>query len=106
MIKFGLMFQRKSLNGKIFTRSVADHNIVSCVVRIKGNPKTNQDTLKRNWKNVDLNLLKLKIKNKNWNEVYTFEDPELAYNSLEEKILEVLDELIPVQKKKKKNHHK
>ena len=96
----------KIIEYKNRTRSVADHNIVSCIIRLKGNPKTSQEVLRRNWKNVNIEELKHKMNGKNWDEIYEHIDPNLAYNSLETKILELLDELLPIKKCQIKNGNK
>ena len=80
------------------TRAVGDHNLVSCNIRIKGNARNNTEILRRKWESINIETLKNELSRKNWNRIYDFENPELAYNYLEENILEVLDRLIPVKK--------
>ena len=80
------------------SRPVADHNLVETLVRLKGCPKTNLEIKKRNTKNLDIKKLQEKIKNYNWEEIYKETDVNLAYNFLEEKLREALDETAPIIK--------
>ena len=80
------------------TRAVGDHNLISCTIRTKGNPRVNSETMRRKWETADIEKIKNEIGNKNWGKIYEIESPDLAYNYLEENIREVLDRNIPVKK--------
>ena len=80
-------------NNKV--RGVSDHNLIELILKIKGLNKVSQEIIKRSWKNSSLEQLRLEIGNKNWDTIYTLQDPELANSFLEDNLTEILDRIAP-----------
>ena len=68
------------------------------MVNLKTCPKIKSESLKRNWKNLDIEEFKLKVANINWDSIYNISDVNLAYYFLESNLRQILDELIPILK--------
>ena len=76
-------------------RSVADHNFIKVVMRVKGQGRKPAEYIKRCWKNSSPEQLRQELEAVNWNDIYDLEDPTLANSFLEENVLQVLDKLAP-----------
>ena len=76
-------------------RAVADHNVISASVRIKGSDTKRLDTRKRSYKNFYPTLYRHKLGNKNWSEIYEIDDVDIANDFLESRIVSILDEMCP-----------
>ena len=76
----------KIIHCKNIARPVANHNIVEMLVRMKGNPRTNMEILKRRWRYFNQEVFKNRIKDIDWKDIYQIKNADLAYNFLEEKM--------------------
>ena len=79
-------------------RPVADHNLMETSLRMKGSMINIQESLKRKWKNLDLDKFKQRIQNQDWENIYEIQDPNIAYDFLETRMKSALDEQIPIVK--------
>ena len=76
-------------------RSVADHNVISARIRIKGSDSKRLDVRKRSYKNFDPILYRMKLENENWSDIYEIEDVDIANDFVESRIVKILDEMCP-----------
>ena len=88
----------KIIHCKNLVRPVADHNLVETSLRIKGNTKVNLESLRRDWKSLDLNEFRRKIEEMDWDPIYSIMDVNLANSYLEDRMRQTLDSMIPVRK--------
>ena len=77
---------------------MADHNLIETIVNLRSDPRQNTEILKRKCKLLNIKYFQNRIANENWNKIYQIDDPNLAYNFLNEKIRKHLDELILIVK--------
>ena len=76
-------------------RSVADHNVISARIRIKGSDSKRLDVRKRSYKNFDPVLYRLKLEEENWNDIYEIDNVNIANDFVESRIVKILDEMCP-----------
>ena len=86
-------------------RSVGDHNIVGATMRLKGTQSYPQEVLKRHRKNFSAAQYNTEIENIDWSDLYSEEDPNLAYNIFEETIGKILDNMAPFKVYQVRNHY-
>ena len=79
-------------------RPVADHNVIETVIKLKNKPRSKCEIIKRKWKGFDMAGYQEEVKNLDWDSIYEISDANLAYNYLEEKLLNVLDKFAPIVK--------
>ena len=80
------------------TRAVADHNLIETIVNMKTDPRQNIEIRKRKWNQLDNVEFQRRIANENWEDIYSINDVNMAYNFLEERIKKHLNDLIPIMK--------
>ena len=88
----------KIIEWKNIPRSTADHNIVSTVVRFKGVKTSQGEHMRRSMKNWDNTEYVRCISMIDWTELYECVNIDVANSMFEEKLLEVLDSLAPMEK--------
>ena len=82
----------------------ADHNLVSIVIKHKGNNNTSGEHMKRDMKGWNTDKYISDICNINSDCLYRCEDIDLANNIFEEKVTAVLEALAPLKKVQNKKH--
>ena len=86
---------QKILKVSNVVRAVADHNVISACIRIKGSDTKRLDTRKRSYKFFDPVLYRHKLEEENWSEIYEIADVDIANDFLESRIVKILDEMCP-----------
>ena len=76
-------------------RTVGDHNVITALVRVKGVDVRRLDVRRRSFKNFDPVVYRSRLKALDWTKIYDISDVNLANNFIEEKIVNILDELCP-----------
>ena len=80
------------------SRPVADHNMIVTTVNLKSKPRTNCEIIKRDFKNFNTEGFQHRVRDIDWEEIYKYENVNLAYDFLESKLLEALAEFAPMKK--------
>ena len=75
---------------------ITDHNIIEVVFKIKGKVNNPVEVKKRSLKNWNLERYKTKIKNINWDLLYSQTDISIAYNVFETEIVNILEAEAPM----------
>ena len=88
----------KIISNRIIVRAVGDHNVLEVTVRLKGADTSGQDTLRRNWKKINIDRFKTTAASIHWEDIEQFDDLELANNWLEETLVNLLNAEAPWMK--------
>ena len=88
----------KVLKHKNMKRAVADHNMIQITYRLKGNNIRNNEIMKRNRSNFNIDEYRNEINKIDWDKLYQFDNIDLAYSYLEENILRIYDKMAPMGK--------
>ena len=86
---------QKVLEVKNTVRSVGDHNVITAVIRMRGNDVRQLDTRKRSFKKFDPVKFRQKLSSEQWDEIYEIEDVNLANDFIESRVVAALDEFCP-----------
>ena len=86
---------QKILEVKNTVRSVADHNVITATIRMKGSESKRLDSSRRSFKNFDPTVFRQILGEENWNEIYEITDVDLANDFLESRVVAALDTLCP-----------
>ena len=86
---------QKILKVSNVVRAVADHNVISANIRIKGSDLKRLDVSKRSYKNFNPVLYRQKLNEENWSEIYEISNVDIANDFLESRIVKILDGMCP-----------
>ena len=96
----------KLLSHRNIPRATSDHNPIEAVITTKKQTKNCQETVLRKKMSVTKDEFCNQLNNKNWDILYSTEDPDVAYSILEENICEVLNRVAPIIKIQPSNKNK
>ena len=85
----------KIISKRNIVRAVGDHNVLQVVIKLKGTLQTTQEIRKRIWKNLNLERMRMKTENINWQEFQEIENIDVANHWLETKLNDVLNSEAP-----------
>ena len=87
---------------KVIPTSLSDHDMVGCIRKLH-NCKIKPKRIKcRNYVNYDLNLIRVELRNVNWNHVFKFTNPIDAWAQVKKILTEIIDRYAPFVTKKVK----
>ena len=72
-------------------RAVADHNVIEITIRLKGMDTDNQESRRRDWKNLNLTKYVEGAAAIQWDKFYTIENLDVAQYWMERKLTDLLD---------------
>ena len=85
------------------TRGTADHNVIGVTYRLKGDITKKHETIGRDRRKFSEDEFKRRVSLINWNDVFEEVNVNVATHIFETKLLEVLNELAPMQKYQPRN---
>ena len=72
-------------------RADGDHNILEITIRLKGTDATDQNRIKRNWKNINWERFQESAASIQWEELYQIDNLDVANKWLDDKLVNLLD---------------
>ena len=96
----------KLLSHRNILRAASDHNPIEAVITTKKQIKNCQETLLRKKMSVTKKEFCNQLRNKNWTQLYSTDNPDVAYAILEDNISEVLDKISPIIKTQPSKNNK
>ena len=97
---------QRILSWKNEPKAAGDHNMISAVIRIKGNDSRRLDTRKRIYSKFDSTIYRQILEGYDWNQVYEISNVDLASDFIISKIAETLDLLYPFKTKQYRSNYK
>ena len=80
------------------TRPVADHNLITTVIRLKGKAGSNQEYMKRKWKDFSTKEYLEEVNKVEWEQIYKIKNVDLAYHFIESNLQRILNKMAPITK--------
>ena len=94
------------LSTRNIINSVADHNLIELVLRLKGRHTSPREFIRRCWNNFHPPTYRNLISNIDWSPMYQMQNIDLANNFFEEKIVNILESQAPMTKVQHSKKHK